>query len=217
MKLDPSKIKGLIYDLDGTLISTTSLHERAWVEAGKKAGIEITSDFLLKQKGMTNEAAAALIVPNEKILELVIAKSDYASQNAGKVTYYTDFDRAYKIFVSKNLDVWICTSADKRFVDKILIEIPTFPVPIDKIIHREMYINGKPSPEPILMTCEKMGLKPEETVYIGDAYNDNLAATAASSSFVYFLRDERDRDNKIPKDIPTISDHTQLVSLLSLN
>ncbi len=36
------KIRGIIYDLDGTIILTQKLHEKAWIYAGKKFNIPIT-------------------------------------------------------------------------------------------------------------------------------------------------------------------------------
>mgnify|MGYP001611996742 CR=1 FL=1 len=55
------EIKGVIYDLDGTLIKTEKLHESAWLYAGAKFGHPITNEMLLKQKGISNEAASEMM------------------------------------------------------------------------------------------------------------------------------------------------------------
>lgn len=45
----------------------------------------------------------------------------------------------------------------------------------------------KPSPEPILLACKKLGVRPREAVYIGDTLNDLKAAAMAGTSFIGFL------------------------------
>ncbi len=62
------KIKGVIYDLDGAVISTQKLHEDVWIYAGKKFNIFISEEMLLNQRGISNEAAASMMLPvNKKI------------------------------------------------------------------------------------------------------------------------------------------------------
>ncbi len=46
--------------------------------------------------------------------------------------------------------------------------------------------NHKPHPEPILLCVEKLGVKPEECVYIGDAPTDILAANAAGMPTIIY-------------------------------
>lgn len=43
----------------------------------------------------------------------------------------------------------------------------------------EATANRKPHPEPLLVACQKLGAKPEETIMIGDSIVDIQAAQAA--------------------------------------
>ena len=43
----------------------------------------------------------------------------------------------------------------------------------------------KPDPEPLLVCLERLGVKPEEAIYVGDATTDMLAARNAGMAFAY--------------------------------
>ncbi|MCL4365917.1 HAD family phosphatase [Patescibacteria group bacterium] len=212
-----SKKKGVIYDLDGTILSTAKLHEEGWKEAGKHHNVEITEDFLKNQKGITNELAARQVLGN-KFEELgesfVKIKDDYTVQNTSLVRLYEDFLDAYKKLTEKNIDVWICTSATKKFALTVFDSLQQLQPLTDKTVYREMYTHGKPDPEPILLTAKFMGIPIQDCAYIGDAYSDYLASKNAGCNFIYFCRDLNDRDLRIPENIPIISNHTQILSLV---
>jgi HAD superfamily hydrolase (TIGR01509 family) len=44
---------------------------------------------------------------------------------------------------------------------------------------------GKPSPDPLLLACIKVGVEPSASVYIGDMEVDRLAAKAAGMNFIH--------------------------------
>lgn len=48
--------------------------------------------------------------------------------------------------------------------------------------------NHKPHPEPLLLAAEKLNIRPEEAVYIGDAATDMMAAKAAMMKFITYAR-----------------------------
>ncbi len=48
--------------------------------------------------------------------------------------------------------------------------------------------NHKPHPEPLLLAAQKLALKPEECIYIGDAESDVKAARAAGMKIIGFTK-----------------------------
>jgi len=66
MKYDIKRgIKGLIFDLDGTLVDTMPLHFQGWLAACKKFGAEIDNAFLRKYTGSPGWIIAdAIIIRN---------------------------------------------------------------------------------------------------------------------------------------------------------
>jgi len=112
-------IKGIIYDLDGTLIDTERLHEAAWRSAAESVGTQISSEIRAKQKGMTNEEAAQLISSSqdkEELEAIVERKIEHVTENSGSIGEMEGVGSVVKKLHEKGYEVWICTAAPKAFV-----------------------------------------------------------------------------------------------------
>jgi pyrophosphatase PpaX len=48
--------------------------------------------------------------------------------------------------------------------------------------------NHKPHPQPLLLACKKLKIKPSEAVYVGDAKTDILASRAAGMRVILYLK-----------------------------
>ncbi len=55
-------------------------------------------------------------------------------------------------------------------------------------IHRELVQNPKPHPEPLLLACKYLRIKPFEAVYVGDVHTDVAAARAAGMPIIAFSK-----------------------------
>ncbi len=42
LKMKLENIRGVVYDLDGTIIDTEKFHEDSWIYAAKQIGVELT-------------------------------------------------------------------------------------------------------------------------------------------------------------------------------
>jgi HAD superfamily hydrolase (TIGR01509 family) len=183
------KIKGLIYDLDGTIIDSEQIHEAGWIAAGKKFKVRITKKMLLLQKGRPDNEVTSLFLPKDKLLlsaKFVKAKEEYVIKNLSTVSLLPGFKQAVSTLEKKGVPLWICTSSKKFFIQAVLKKVPALSSFKNKIVYRELYKRGKPFPEPLLLTSKKMRLLPEECYYIGDAKADFKAAQNAKMNFIFF-------------------------------
>ena len=212
------KIKGVIYDLDGTIVSTIKLHEAGWVFAGKKFDIYISNEMLLNQSGISNEAAAEIMLPDEKrylIKKFIAAKVKYVMENANQVTLFPNILRVVTQLFKNDCKVWICTSAHKNFVKKILNNFSEFKKAIkDNIVWRKMYKNEKPSPDALNVTIKKMGLTNSQVCYIGDSFSDYKTSVKAKVKLIYFCPNAKSKDLRMPRSIPVISSHKEIFKFL---
>jgi len=212
------EIKGIIYDLDGTIISTIKLHEAGWVYAGKKFGIHISDEMLLNQSGISNEAAAEMMLPGDKrylTKKFIAAKAKYVMENANQATLFPGILKVVTQLSKNDYRVWICTSAHRDFVKKILNNFSELKRVIgNNIVWREMYENEKPSPDALNVTLKKMGLPNLQVYYIGDAFSDYKTSVRAKVKLIYFCPDLRKRDSRIPRSIPVISSHEEIYQIL---
>jgi beta-phosphoglucomutase-like phosphatase (HAD superfamily) len=183
-----TSILGIVYDLDGTIIDSTHIHEAAWRAAGKTHGIEITPQFIEYQKGRTNEEAAKyLLTPIKKVKllqDFVITKMDYANQHADESHYFEDFTRAYENLCLRGIPVWVCTTSPMQFCLNVYSKFPQLKALSDRTIWREMYQNGKG--EGLIQAFKNMNIEPKDGVYVGDSPNDWKAAKEVGCSFICY-------------------------------
>lgn len=72
------------------------------------------------------------------------------------------------------------------------------------MIHLELSKNPKPHPEPLLLACKKLKIKPEQGVYIGDARTDIAAAKAAGMKVILYPKKRISGADGYAKDISDI-------------
>ena len=177
-----------MYDLDGTIIDSASVHAAAWRAAADKYGVEITPEFLDFQRGRTNENAAKwLLSPLHRLAilpDIVREKKDYAAQHARESRYFEGFGVAYDWLRNHGLQVWICTSSPRRFCLNVYKEFDQLKDFIDRTVWREAYKSHKA--EGLGIAIEAMGLAPEDVIYVGDAPSDWEAAQEARCRFVCY-------------------------------
>jgi len=208
-------IKGIIYDFDGTIMSTEKLHQQAWVEAGKELGIKVTSQMILAQKGLPDEDGVLLMVPSASkdfISRFIALKQQKVIGLLEKAQFNPGFLETWKLLKKQKLSVWVCTSSHQNFMEKVFSVFPIILSLKHKTIWRERYDHPKPFEDPLKVTLKKMKLLPQECVFVGDAYGDYQTAEAARVQFVYFCIDFD--DGRIPAGIMRIKDHRELMRVL---
>ena len=59
---------------------------------------------------------------------------------------------------------------------------------VDTVVSAADVKNPKPHPEMLLVAAERLGLRPQQALYVGDTEVDGLAATAAGMHFICYQR-----------------------------
>lgn len=207
-------IRGVIYDLDGTLIVTVELHRMAWFAAGRKFGVKISEEMMKNQNGLADEEAALTMLPKEKkslMGKFVLAKQEYVRANAKKARLFPETAETISKLFQKGYRVWVLTSAHKFFVKKVLnISKPLERAIGNNVVWREMYKRGKPKPDGLNLTMKNMGLVNSQVCYVGDAFSDYRTSVTAKVKFFYFCPDQKKRDKRISLSIPVISSHEKI-------
>jgi len=207
---------GIIYDLDGTIIDTEKLHEEGWIHALAPHGITPARDMLSYQKGRSGEAAAKYMLPAEMqhlVNEVREVKFEYVMKHLGEVPILVNFTETYEELKRRGVSIGICTSARPEFITALKPHIPFLEELAQMTVCKGMYERGKPDPQPLLTTLEKMGnVSPRDVIYVGDAESDYQMALNARIPFAYFCAGEP--DSKIPVDVSRMNDHQQIFRML---
>jgi len=180
-------IRGIIFDLDGVLVSTDELHFKAWKRLAEEIGItNFTKEDNMRQKGVSRMES----------LEVVLRKGDRAFSEPEKLElaerknrYYVEYlqeldqgavlkdvvrtledlrKRGIRIAVgsaSKNTPIILQKTELESYIDQVSCGLDT--------------VKSKPDPEVFLIAAKKLGLANEECLVVEDSAAGIAAAKAA--------------------------------------
>lgn len=169
-------IKGILFDLDGTLLDDERFTYISKRKEGKKLGFDVKKEDVLKSLGMSKE--------NSIIYYESLYGKDFPTELLGQyrflyiLDYFKKHGVQYKPYVKaifkyckkNNIKMIICTSSTREKVDAYL-SIDPFLKGMDEIITGDQIKNGKPSPDIYLKGLEVSSLKKEEVLVIEDSLN----------------------------------------------
>ncbi|MDE6054428.1 MAG: beta-phosphoglucomutase [Lachnospiraceae bacterium] len=180
-------MKGVIFDLDGVLVSTDELHYKAWKKLAEELGItDFTKEDDEKQRGVSRMESLEVVLGKGTVAYTQEEKEALAEQ---KNTYYKEFlqeltqdavlpgvfenlkflrERGILIgvgSVSKNTPMILEKTGLKTYIDKVSCGLDI--------------TKSKPDPEVFLVAAQKLGLSNEECLVVEDSAAGIVAAKAA--------------------------------------
>ena len=171
-------IKGVIFDMDGTLIDSESLNIRFWCDQMEAFGYHRDESIIHSIIGIDSKVAMNVLQKhfgdNAVIMKLrkQEEKKTYVETHGLKLKKGAKEILAY---LDDKLPIAIATSTthDSAYyqLEKAQI-ISHFQV----ITTGDEVEAGKPNPDIFLKTCNKLGLKPHEVLVVEDSKNGILAA-----------------------------------------
>jgi beta-phosphoglucomutase family hydrolase len=158
-------VRGLIFDLDGTLADTMPYHFVAWQKACRHFGIEMTTAFLQSQTGAPGWIIAEEVIKQNGMEgrvspeDIMKVKLDEFYTIQHKVTPIEPVAALARKYYHK-IPMAVGTGGHREAVEKTL-EIIGLRKYFDIIVTANDVKNHKPDPETFLRCAELMGVKPE--------------------------------------------------------
>ena len=158
-------IKGLIFDLDGTLADTMPLHFKGWLMACQKFGADIDTAFLRKHTGSPGWIIASEIIEkcnlkgNVTIEQIMDEKLVQFYKEQHLVKPISPVVNIVKKYWGK-LPMSVGTGGHRKAVERTL-EITELRKYFEIIITANDVENFKPHPETFLKCADMMNIKPE--------------------------------------------------------
>lgn len=180
---DRKKISHIIYDLDGLLLDTESIHAKVNAEVTARYGKIFSKEIKCQITGRKSIESARAIV---ELLELPITGEEYLEQR-NALTYQL-FPRAKSMPGAVRLTQHLhehkipqalaTSSSTEAFQLKTSNHRPWFAIFENIIVGDDPAIKkGKPAPDIFLIVAQKWGAKPEECL----VFEDSLAGIEAAS------------------------------------
>ncbi len=172
-------IKGILFDLDGTLLETTPLIIRSFQHAFTTVyNRPIAESDVFSFFGKPLRAAMEALGP-DKTEELLQAFREYnLAHHDELVTIFPDIEATLAELEASGLKLAIVTSKISKTARRglALFDLEKY---FSVIIGLEDSLRHKPEPEPVLTALALLGLAPEECLMVGDSPFDILSAHRA--------------------------------------
>lgn len=188
-----AKIRGLIFDLDGTITLTQQFHYQAFSQVFAKYGITYTEeDDLYKYAGMgsgvifpTVFADHGLTLTPEQIKKYSDEKKEIYDRiiHSEAIVPVAGVEDFLKRMQSRGYRMCVASGNKLESIEYLLdaIHVRTF---FEFIVTNKDADKPKPSPDIFLAAAKKFGYEPEECVVFEDAVNGITAAESAGMTSV---------------------------------
>ncbi|MGC5615106.1 HAD family hydrolase [Georgenia sp. Z1491] len=186
---DAVPVRGVVLDLDGTLVDTLADVTAALTGAFEEAGLPAV-DPALAARGMGHGAydlvltAMQEVAPGRAADEAFVRdvhdryRARYAAAPAALSTPYADAADVLPALRRAGIRVGICTNKSTALSTEVLRAVGLDEV-VEVVLGRDSVQHPKPDPRHLLDVLDRLGLRPEETVYVGDNPVDVVVGAGA--------------------------------------
>lgn len=182
-------IKGVLFDLDGTLIDTEYMYRICWPAAAEAFGYHMTDEQALQLRSLGRPFAPGLL------REWFGEAFDYEAVRRKRKALMNEMIEEKGIAVKagakelleylreKGLITAVVTATNQKRAAEYLKRIGLYSE-FDRIISAVQVPFGKPAPDVYLLACKELGQKPEECIAVEDSPNGVYSAYRAGCQVI---------------------------------
>ena len=177
------QIRGVILDVDGTLVDSNDAHARAWVEALAEHGVDVEFEKVRRLIGMGGDK----LLPEVSGISEETPEGERISKRRGEI-FKERYLPKLKAFPStrellekmrdEGLKLVVASSAKEDELNPLL-KIAGADDLIEKKTSSDDAENSKPDPDIVKAALDSSGLAPGEVVMLGDTPYDIESASRA--------------------------------------
>ncbi|HKV07546.1 MAG TPA: HAD family hydrolase [Thermoanaerobaculia bacterium] len=209
-----SPYRGVILDVDGTLLDSNAAHVEAWVEALNENGFAVTADDIWPLVGMGGDnllpAAVGIDKESPEGKKISERRGEIYKSRLPHLEAFPGVRDLLTRMREDGLKLVVATSSPKEEVDQAL-EIVRVTDLIEETVSASDAGKSKPDPHTVATAVERSGLLPGELVMLGDTPYDVEAAGKAGVKTIA-LRSGNFPDDKLRNALAIYDDAADLLA-----
>lgn len=179
-------LDGFIFDVDGTLIDTNSLHAQAWEQAFEEYGFSIPAERIVYEIGQGGDRLVPSLIGESAAQEhgevLRDAHGDRYLEliETVPVSVFPQVEALFEAVKERGLQVAIATASQREHFEQVLEQagLDLFEM-ADEVVTDSDVEESKPHPDTVSAAVRKLGLAPGQCVMVGDTPYDAEACLRA--------------------------------------
>lgn len=173
------KCKGFLFDLDGTLVDSLPVVERAWVNWASRHGIAADEvlNFIHGKQAITSLRHFMAGASEEAIQQEFFALEKIEAEDTDGITALPGAQQLLATLTELDIP-WAIVTSGSLPVASSRRKAAGLPEP-EELVTAERVQNGKPEPDAYLLGAQLLELEPEECVVVEDAAAGILSGLAA--------------------------------------
>ncbi len=201
-------VKAVIFDLDGVITDTSSLHTHAWRRMADEENIPFDDETADKLRGVSRRKSLETILKDakdkynfdknytqEEFNELMERKNSYYVQSLSAVTPENTLPGAKELMeFIKSRGYKIAVGSSSKNAETVVKNLK-IENELDAMVNGTEITHSKPNPEVFQKTADKLGLAYEQCVVVEDAASGVKSANAGGMVSVGIGPEERFKDN----------------------
>jgi pyrophosphatase PpaX len=169
----------VLFDLDGTVIDSGAIILASMRHAAKEVlGVEPRDEELMAAVGGPGLEAQMHALAPDRVQELVTVYREHNEPLHEGLVCCPGIDDVLVRLKEEGRRLGIVTAKRRKTVELAFAQVPIAHL-FETVVGGDETERHKPDPEPLLLALERLGAKPEDAAYVGDAPFDVQAAKAA--------------------------------------
>jgi pyrophosphatase PpaX len=169
----------VLFDLDGTVIDSGAIILASMRHAAREVlGAEVPDEELMAAVGGPGLEAQMRALAPDRVDELVTVYRAHNEPLHDELACCAGMEEVLVRLKDEGRRLGIVTAKRRKTVELAFARLPIEHL-FETVVGGDETEHHKPHPEPLLLALERLGARPEEAAYVGDAPFDVKAANAA--------------------------------------
>ena len=181
MKAASSK-KSVLFDLDGVLLDSRPNMENAWKDVQERLGILTDFEDYFKNIGRPFRDILNILGLQDQAEKIESIYNQSSKDKFNLVTFYPDVLASLEKIQTHGIKLGIVTSKDSK---RTKIALDRMPVSFSSIQTPNSCFRGKPAPDHLLAAMAELNVDPRDSLFVGDAEVDAVAASRAGIDYCH--------------------------------